>query len=96
MNQDELLETVKSLRAALASTEEIDDLTRQRLELLTADIESILERQPQSDDTEPGTEPAAETLSEKLRETLIEFEARHPQIAGILERLTDGLSNLGI
>lgn len=91
MNRDEMLATLQNLHNALESADDVDQETRALLQTVTRDIEDVLQRGQDSD-----VETPPETLSEQLRETLIEFEARHPQIAGMLERITDGLSNLGI
>jgi predicted RND superfamily exporter protein len=91
MNRDELLNTLQSLHDELESTPDVDQQTRQMLQTVTADIRDVLDQ-----DGESANSESPESVSERLRETLIEFEARHPQIAGILERLTDGLANLGI
>jgi len=93
MNRDELLKTLETLHATLDDTTEVDDKTREMLRKVTDDIQQVLR-----EDSEAKEPDASDTnsLSEQLRETLIEFEARHPQVAGILERLTSGLANLGI
>ena len=46
--------------------------------------------------TETVADESDDSLSERLRNTLIEFEARHPHVGGLLERITNGLSSMGI
>lgn len=91
MNRDEMLETLRSLHSELTTADNVDIETRAALQKLTADIERLLE------DTELSSEEDLQkSLSERVRESVIEFEVRHPVIGGLLERLTDGLANLGI
>ncbi len=91
MNREEMLQTLQTLHSELSTTGSIDSETREMLQTLTDDILRVL--------TENAEEPGDDTqkpLSERLRETAIDFEVRHPIIGGLLERLTDGLANMGI
>ena len=69
----------------------VDDETKTALQTVTDDIERVL-----ASDEAAETDGQQKSLSEQLRETVIEFEVRHPVIGGLLERVTDGLANLGI
>jgi hypothetical protein len=91
MNRDELLTTLQKLHDELDATDDVDDETRRMLEVVTTDIRGVLDNE-----TQAAADETSESVSERLRETVSKFEARHPQIAGILQRLTDGLSNMGI
>ena len=91
MTRDELLALLKSLHHELTVADNVDDETKTALQTVTDDIERVLA----SDEIE-GTDDQQKSLSEQLRETIIEFEVRHPVIGGLLERVTDGLANLGI
>jgi DNA-binding transcriptional LysR family regulator len=95
MNREELLEALQSLHKELEAGQELDEETRRMLQTVTNDIHDVLDQKasPPDDDS---TNNAENTVSDRLRETLIEFEARYPQIGGLLERLTNGLSNMGI
>ncbi|MCA9059449.1 MAG: DUF4404 family protein [Planctomycetaceae bacterium] len=92
MAPEDLKNALQSLHHELQDTSNLDDSTRQLLQSLVQDIQSALDKSPSEDDT-AAADPS---LSERLRQAVIEFEVRHPQIGGILERLTDGLANLGI
>ncbi len=59
-----------------------------------ADGQGASEQQRVADGPE-GAEPAA-TYSSRLKEMVFEFEANHPKIGSLLERLSDGLANMGI
>jgi len=93
MSRDELNNTLASLHETLNSTTDVDDKTRALLTSLTADIQRLLEADESKSD-EPDA--SAETFSGQLRDMVVEFEAKHPQIGGLLERLSDGLANMGI
>lgn len=92
MNQEELRNTLTTLHAQLSSAGEIDTETQAMLHTVTSDIQRLLEH----GSPETVAEDSSDTLSERLRTTLIEFEARHPHVSGLLERITDGLASMGI
>ena len=92
MDNAHLLDTLSTLRSQLSSAGEIDAETQTMLQTVTADIQKLLESR-----TAIGATDDSETsFSERLRETLIELEARHPHVGGLLERITDGLAGMGI
>ncbi len=92
MDQDELLNTLTTLRSQLSSAEEIDTQTQMMLQTVTDDIQKILDSR-----TASGVVDESDTsFSARLRESLIELEARHPHVGGLLERITDGLASMGI
>lgn len=92
MNRDELLNTLKTLQTQLSSAGEIDAETQRMLQTVTSDIQNVLD----SESAESSIDETGKSLSERLRDTLIEFEARHPHVGGLLERITDGLASMGI
>ena len=92
MNQEDLRNTLATLHAQLSSAGEIDAETQAMLQTVTSDIQRLLE----PGTTETVAQDSGDSLSERLRTTLIEFEARHPHVGGLLERITDGLSSMGI
>ncbi|MEZ6060498.1 MAG: DUF4404 family protein [Planctomycetaceae bacterium] len=89
MNADELQTALQALHEELSSTREVDDSTREMLSRVTEDIQRLL-----SGEGERSSEAA--TYSSRLRDMVFEFEANHPKIGNLLERLSDGLANLGI
>jgi DNA helicase IV len=92
MNQEDLRNTLITLHTQLSSAGEIDATTQAMLQAVTSDIQRLLEHGT----TETVADESNDSLSERLRNTLIEFEARHPHVGGLLERITDGLSSMGI
>jgi len=92
MTREELANTLTALHQTLSDTTDVDDETRTLLLSITADIERVLQK-----DVGTGDGPdKEESVSGRLQDMVVEFEARHPQIGGLLERLSDGLANMGI
>jgi hypothetical protein len=91
MSREQLLPLLSQLHALLPQEDQPDAETRRLLESVTAQIRTLLETSSDSVGTEPPASPA-----EQLRMTLLEFEARHPQLSGLIERIADGLSGMGI
>jgi hypothetical protein len=89
MNREELLANLKQLHEQLTEGGVLDPETRAMLDTVTSDIRNALDQEVLAP---AGEEP----LSERIRLKLIEFEARHPNLSGILERITDGLASMGI
>ena len=92
MDNSHLLSTLTTLHSQLSSAGEIDAETQAMLQKVTGDIQKILESRAAM----RATEESEISFSERLRETLIELEARHPHVGGLLNRITDGLANMGI
>ncbi len=92
MDNTQLLNTLKTLHTQLSAAGEVDAETQAMLQTVTGDIQKIFEGRQ----TIGATEESETSYSARLRESLIELESRHPHVAGILERITDGLANMGI
>ena len=92
MTREELSSTLASLHEKLNDTTDVDEETRALLLSVTADIERLLAKN--GDSTE--SEESGESYSQQIKDMISEFEARHPLIGGLLERLSDGLANMGI
>ena len=85
---------LEKLRAALAELNEelradsLDDETREQLAEAAAEIAASLRRGKRSEQTR--------RTEDSLQGRLAEFEASHPELAGVIARLIDGLGQLGI
>ncbi|MCA9034007.1 MAG: DUF4404 family protein [Planctomycetaceae bacterium] len=88
MNHDEMLIALSRIREELQNSPDLTDDTRVQLQALTADIELALANGSAPED--------AATIKDRLQEAVVDFEVHHPIIGGLLERITDGLANLGI
>lgn len=95
---EKLRSTLAELEAELSELDSLDPASRRRLEEVAAEIDATLRR---SDDyaNERSHEPASEAAP-SVRDQLVEnvelFRVQHPTVAGILQRLVDGLAQLGI
>ena len=90
MTKQLILEHLTQLHGLLQQYEP-DSETRQMLESLSTDIQSLL-----SGKQYDSTLPPPATIREKVRVALLEFESQHPQLSGLVERIADGLAGLGI
>ena len=85
---EKLRTTLTELEAELQHLESLDDETREQLADAAAEIAAALRRGKRSE--------ASSRAADSLQGRLVEFEASHPQLAGIVTRLIDGLGQLGI
>jgi hypothetical protein len=74
------------LVAEVRTLEAADDATRRQLEAAATEIIQTLHR---VETGEPGDR-------ESLQDRLVEFEASHPALAGVVHRLIDMLGQMGI
>jgi len=100
-NASNLKQHLKTLRADLASTGEVDAELTDLLRHLDGDIKTLLERRLQEDAGAPGTAAdAAESttygLAERSQEITARFAARHPRLEPALRELGTMLANMGI
>lgn len=91
MSREQLLQNLKQLHQLLQEENHPDAETRRLLQTATVDIQKVLESTTETVDNVP-----AESFAEQLRVALLGFESRHPQISGLIERITDGLAGMGI
>jgi hypothetical protein len=86
---EKLRATLCDLEAELQALGTLDDATREQLAAAAEEIAVSLRRGKQS--------PAVDRNSDQsLQGRLADFEAAHPQFAGVVTRLLDGLAQLGI
>ena len=91
MPREQLLSNLKQLHQLLQEENHPDTETRALLESLTLDIQKTLSSPKVADDSKPP-----ESMIEQLRVVLLSFEAKHPRVSGLIERITDGLAGMGI
>jgi hypothetical protein len=86
---EKLRTTLRDLAAELEALGTLDDATREQLATAAEEIAVSLRRgKPKS--------TAARAPDQSLQGRLADFEAAHPQLAGVVTRLLDGLAQLGI
>jgi hypothetical protein len=91
---DKLRATLAELEAELGNVETLDPASRQRLEEIAAEISAVLRRNEAREEEIPLEPP--HNLQERMLDTVETFEVQYPTIAGVLQRLVNGLAQLGI
>jgi len=86
--------TLNQLEAELSALGTLDDATREQLADAAEEIARSLRRGELLKQPKRTTKRAGE--QESLQDRLVDFEASHPQLAGVVTRLLDGLAQLGI
>lgn len=86
MEKQELIVALQQLQAELAQSDTVDSESLDRLQAITAELESR--------ETVPAAAGDEDTHS--LRDMLLRFEAEHPHLSEILGRIADGLAGMGI
>jgi hypothetical protein len=86
--------TLAELETELGEIDSLDPASRARLQEVADEISTALRR---SDPDLQGLkmEPP-HTIPERLSENVESFRAQYPTLAGIVQRLIDGLAQLGI
>ena len=99
-NASNLKQHLKTLRANLASTGEVDAELTDLLQQLDGDIKTLLERRLQQDaavDADPDDlETTTYGLAERSQEITARFAATHPRLEPALRELGTILANMGI
>ena len=85
---EKLRGTLTELEAELRDLDQLDEPTREMLAEAADEIAAILRRGERTERTSH--------VESTLRGRLMEFEASHPHVAGVIHRLIDGLGQLGI
>ena len=88
-----LKESLKSLRANLASADNVDEELQDLLLQLEGDIKGLLERRAESAAQEGTTTYG---LAERTQEITAKFAAQHPTLEPALRELGNILASMGI
>ena len=91
MDKRELLDHLEQLHDELSKAEHInDEETLRLLRALTSDLDKL-----HLGDSEPKQDEVRSTAT-RLRDVILKFETEHPQVAGLIEKISTGLANIGI
>ena len=90
MKKSELNESLSGLQAELKKVDQVDDASRDLLKRLDDDIHRILGAKG-----EVAREHGL-TLLETLKQSVDRFDASHPTLALMMDRLIKALSDMGI
>ena len=85
---EKLRGTLRQLETELAALGTLADATREQLAAACEEMAASLRRGK-------GASPSV-TSDDSLQDRLADFEASHPQLAGVVTRMLDGLAQLGI
>lgn len=91
MDKHDLNATLTRLHEELKQGQQLDEESRERLQVLLDDIRDALKRDPSS-----SSDTEEDSLGDRLQDAVVEFEAAYPQFSQLIGRIADGLSNLGI
>ncbi|RIK73901.1 MAG: hypothetical protein DCC68_24115 [Planctomycetota bacterium] len=89
MSADQIKTSLAQLRDALGSTQSVDP----ELESLLRDLDGAIQRLLSGGENAPQRD---EGLIARVEDAANEFTMKHPQAAGILQRLADALGQIGI
>ncbi len=89
MGHDRLDETLRRLHAELSENPTISRESRELLEEIARDIQSLA-------DAPPISRRETSPFVDRLREATARFEESHPSLAEVVARLSDVLSKMGI
>jgi uncharacterized protein YmfQ (DUF2313 family) len=95
-NASNLKQHLKTLRADLASTGEVDAELKDLLRQLDGDIKTLLERRLQEDAGLDVPTTTTYGLAERSQEITAKFAAKHPRLEPALRELGNILANMGI
>ena len=90
LEKRELRESLEALHRQLADVDSLDEGSRDALLRIADDIEKILGQ------SEEGPTEHHTSLMERLREETTEFETSYPDLAALMQRAIDALTNMGI
>jgi hypothetical protein len=93
MSREQLLSNLRQLHQLLQEENHPDTETRSLLETVTHDIQNSLNAPPRAPESEPVS---SDSMTEPLRLALSDFKIRHPNLSGLIERITDALAGVGI
>lgn len=89
MSSDQIKDRLKELRDELGATSSVDPEIESLLRDLDRDIHRVLAGGA-------SASPADESLIGRVEDAANEFAMKHPQVAGLLQRLADALGQIGI
>lgn len=90
MNQQQLQQTLATLKDELTKSESVDAETRTMLSNLAEEIHRLAESE------NPGQSDEVEPLTAQLQDFVLKFETDHPQLTSAVNQVSSALANLGI
>ena len=90
MSDQELRKLLEQLQSEMEATQSVDEMGRELLRRLDADIHELLERSGES-----SRRPRSSMLLQ-LQDGIDYFEATHPRLTAVLSQMLNSLNNAGI
>ena len=90
MEKEELLKTLETLHQHLSAADQVDPESERLLRAVTDDISRLFEGE--QDPPQEGSK----SLSSRLKSQVLHWEADHPQVALLVEQMSNALAKLGI
>ena len=87
-------DTINKIEERFRSADNLSLEKRQELESLLQELRSELSRLPRT--APQGNVDEHEDLLDRLNQSVTEFETTHPQLVGIVNRISTILANMGI
>lgn len=93
---EKLRMTLADLERELGEIDSLDDASRLRLQEVADEISEVLRKNEVAAASGNNKIKEPHGVRERVIDSLEHFRVQHPTLAGILERLVDGLGQLGI
>ncbi len=87
---ENLKRSLENLHNELKRSKQVDEESRKILRKLIDDIQKILDKE------ERASSGSKQNLLENLKESAQKFELTHPELAGAINIVINGLSNIGV
>ena len=89
-------DTINKIEQRLRSSENLSPDKRVELESLLAELRTEIATLPGAQKRARGDDSDDDDLLDKLNQSVTEFETTHPQLIGIVNRISTILANMGI
>jgi hypothetical protein len=89
-------DTINKIEQRLRSSENLPPDKRAELESLLAELRTEIATLPGAQERTRGNDSDDDDLLDKLNQSVTEFETTHPQLIGIVNRISTILANMGI
>ena len=93
MKSEDIQQSLTHLHEELQRTTKVDVVTRQALAVVLDDIRRLIGNPLGNPSASNLTEPS---LASKLGVMIKDFETKHPQLTGVLQKVVDQLAEMGI
>lgn len=93
MKSEELQQSLAKLHEELQRTTQVDADTRQAMANVLDDLQRVIGN-PLNNSS--PSHPTVPSMAAKLKVMVKEFETKHPQLTGVIQKVVDQLAEMGI